>query len=240
MGGALLGAGLVAAGLGLAFLAVDSPIASRLVPAGRVGMNQLPVAAMIWLLGLIAGGALLVAGANRLAVMVATLRSSTASRSPVARAMGAAPGDVVVVEGFVPQDGRPIPELVIGPFGVAVVHEMGPRDRLRCVGRSWEAWTPDGWLPTEHPVDRAAGDAERVRHWLTQGELDFVVRVYAALVAPDTSIPRSPLCAVITADQIPAWIAALPRQRSLSEGRRHLIVARARDAVSAEGRRRDW
>ena len=31
-------------------------------------------------------------------------------------------------------DGRPIPELVIGPFGVAIVHELEGRDRLRHVG----------------------------------------------------------------------------------------------------------
>ncbi len=49
-----------------------------------------------------------------------------------------------------------------------------------------------------------ARDAERVRHWLGDGDLDFVVRVYAALVTADASMPRSASCAVITADQS-AW-----------------------------------
>ena len=39
-------------------------------------------------------------------------------------------------------------------------------------------------------------DAERVRHWLNHGDLDFVVRVYAGLVTTDPSMLRSPLCAV--------------------------------------------
>ena len=51
---------------------------------------------------------------------------------------------------------------------------------------------------------------------------------------------RSPLCAVITEAQIPAWIAALPRQRSLTEGRRQQVVARVRGAVASGGARPGW
>lgn len=240
VGGTLLGAGLVAAGLGLAFLVIDTPLVSRLVPAGRPGSSQLTIAMLIWSLALVVGAALLVAGTNRLAVTIASVRSRTPRHSPVVRAMRALPDDVVVATGVVPHDGRPIPELVIGPFGVAVVHEMWARDRIRHLGSSWEAWTGNGWAPTESPLDRVVRDTERVRRWLTHGDLDFVVRVYAALVAPDTSIPRSPLCAVITADQIPAWIAALPRQRSLSAGRRHHLLARVREAVVEAAPRRGW
>jgi len=57
-----------------------------------------------------------------------------------------------------------------------------------------------------------------------------VVRVYAALVTTDTAIPRSGLCAVITEDQIPAWLAALPRQRSFSAARRNHLLTRVRAA----------
>ncbi len=85
-----------------------------------------------------------------------------------------------------------------------------------------------------------ARDADRVRHWLGNGDLDFVVRVYAALVTPDTSMARSSGCAVITPEQIPAWIEALPRQRSLSTGRRHHLLARVREAVVDKGARQGW
>ena len=43
--------------------------------------------------------------------------------------------------------------------------------------------------------------------------------------------------AVITPDQIPAWVEALPRQRSLSAGRRHHLLARIHGGVVIEGGR---
>lgn len=231
VGRALLGASLVATGLGLAYMAVETPVLTGLVPAARPGSSQLGVALLVWVCALIAGGSLAVAGTDWLAKTVASVRVRRVGRSPMVRMLGTLPDDVVVATDIVPNEGRPIPELVIGPFGVAVVHEMSPRDSIRRIGQSWEARTVDGWGPTEYPLDRVSRDAERIRHWLANGDLDFVVRVYAALVTDDMSIPRSPLCAVITADQIPAWIEALPRQRSLSAGRRHHLVTRVRDAV---------
>lgn len=237
--GTLLGAVLAAAGLSLAFLVIETPIVSNLVPASRNG-SQVTIAILVWALSLTAGGALLVAGTNRLASTIASVRSRASHLSPVVRAMGQLPADVVVATGVIPQDGRPIPELVVGPFGVAVVHAMESPDSIRRVGQSWEARAQNGWLPTEYPLDRVARDAERVRHWLTNGDLDFVVRVYAALVTPDTSIARSSVCAVITPEQIPAWIEALPRQRSLSAGRRHHLLARIHEAVADEGTSQAW
>ena len=227
----------MAAGLGLAFLTVETPLAARLVTGGLAGSGQLPYAAFLWVLGLVAGAAMLVAGTERMAVIVASLRSARTGGSPVALALAALPPDAVVVRWVVPQDGRPVRTVVIGQFGAAVVGELDPPDRLRRVDGSWQARTRDGWAPTEHPLDQTARDAERVRHWLNHGELDFVVRVYAALVTSDVTIPRSPLCAVITAEQIPDWIEALPRQRSLNDGRRHVLVARARSAVALSDRR---
>ena len=239
--GTVLGASLVAAGLSLAFLAIDTPFVSGLVVAPRSGSTRIAITLLVWTLSMIAGASLLVSGASRLAITVAGVRSRSRSRgSAVVQALAALGADVVVATGVVLHGGRPVPELVIGPFGVAVVHELSPRTAIRRVGRSWEARTVDGWTPTEHPLDRVARDAERVRHWLTHGDLDFVVRVHAALVTPDLSMPRSPLCAVITADQIPAWIAALPRQRSLSPGRRQHLTARVREVAAVENARRKW
>ncbi len=180
------------------------------------------------------------AGTDQLAAMVAAVRSHTTRRSPLLRALAALPPDLVIATGVVPDDGRPVPDLVIGPFGVAVVAELGANDTLRQIGQSWEMRTADGWMLTEHPLDRAARDADRVRHWLGDGDLDFVVRVYAALVTADASMPRSASCAVITADQIPAWIVALPRQRSLTTGRIQQVAARVQTAVTAGSRRRGW
>ena len=238
--GTLAGACLVASGLGLAFLVIETPLVAQLVPGGRAGTSQVTSTMLVWALSLATGAALLVAGTNRLALTVASVRRRAAGRSPVMRAMGSLPDEIVVAAGVIPHDGRPIPELVIGPFGVAIVHELGGRDRLRHTDQAWEMRTREGWVPTEHPLDQIARDAERVRHWLTHGDLDFVVRVYAALVTPDTTIPRSALCAVIRDDQIPAWLAALPRQRSFSAGRRNHLLTRVREAGAAEAPRRGW
>ena len=234
--GTALGGCFVAAGLGLAFLTLETPLATSLVPS-RPGSPQVEIALAVWALALVAGGALLVAGTNRLASIAAAVRSGPPRRSAVAAVLGSLPADVVVATDVVPTEGRPIPELVVGPFGVAVVHELGRRDVIRQVGTSWERTTRDGWVPSEHPLDLAERDAERVRHWLTNGDFDFVVRVHAALITADASMMRSPLCAVITQAQIPDWIASLPRQRTLSDGRRQQIVARVRGAVATDGTR---
>jgi hypothetical protein len=237
IGAGALGAGLVAAGLALAFLTVETPLASRLVTGRWTEAEQLPYGALLWILGLVAGGGLLMAGTDRMAGIVAAKRWSRANGSPLRQALSMLPGDVDVVRGVVAQDGRPVPTLVVGSFGVAVIAEMERPDRLRRVDGSWQARTSEGWSPTEQPVDQTAREADRVRHWLNHGELDFVVRAHAALITTDVTIPRSPLCAVLTAEQVPAWIASLPRQRSITEGRRHVLVARARAAVPLSGRR---
>lgn len=236
--GTLAGAGLVASGLGLAFLVIQTPLVARLVPSPLTGAGQTTSATLVWALALAAGTALLIAGTYRLAVTVASVRGRAAGRSAVRRVMGRLPEDIMVAAGVVPSDGRPIPELVIGPFGVAVVHELEGRKKLRQVGDGWEARTRDGWVPAESPLDAVARDVERVRFWLTHGDLDFVVRVYAALVASDTTIPRSATCAVIGVDQIPAWLASLPRQRSFSAGRRNHLLARIQQAGASEAARR--
>jgi hypothetical protein len=71
---------------------------------------------------------------------------------------------------------------------------------------------------------------------LTTGDLEFVVRVYAVLVTADRSIPRSAQCAVIGEEDIPAWFASLPGQRSLTAGRRDRLLDRIR-ATTATSRR---
>jgi hypothetical protein len=228
--GTLVGATMVAAGLGFGFLVIETPLVSQLVPDSQ-GSVKLAAAVFIWVMALVVGAGLSIAGTNRLAATMAVVRTGRAGRAPVTRMRSRLPADIVAAIGVVPDDGHPIPELVVGPFGIAVVHELGPRDIIRQVGSGWERRTSRGWVPTEYPVDRVNRDAERIRHWLTSGDMDFVVRVYAALVTTDERIPRSPTCAVISADQIPAWFEALPPQRSMTAGRRARLLERIRAAT---------
>jgi hypothetical protein len=236
VGRTLFGAMLVAAGLGFALVVIETPLVPRLVPSAGSGSTGLAVAVFVWVLALVAGAGLSIAGANRLAATVATVRTGSPGRPPVTRMLSRLGGEVVVTTGVVPDSGRPVPELVVGPFGVVVVHELGPRVIVRPTGYSWERRTPKGWVPIESPVDRVTRDADRVRHWLTNGDLEFVVRVYAVLVTADPSIPRSSHCAVIGEDQIPAWFEALPGQRSLTAGRRDRLLDRIRESTATARR----
>jgi hypothetical protein len=61
--------------------------------------------------------------------------------------------------------------------------------------------------------------------------VDFVVKVYAAVVGPDATMARTAACAVLAPDQLAGWIAALPAQRSLTTGRREQILDLVRDAA---------
>ncbi len=240
IGGTLVGAALVAVGLSLAILAIGTPLVSRLIPAAGTGASGLSPSMAGWVLAILAGASLLVSGTDRLAGIVAGARARARRVSPVARALASLPADVTVTTGVAGRDGRPVPHLAIGAFGVAVVHELPPASLVRRAGPSWEILTAHGWAPTEGPLERAARDADRVRYWLNQGDLDFVARVHAALVSPDPALPRTAGCAVIGADQIGDWIAALPRQRSLTEGRRQRLSALVQSGVAGEDARRGW
>jgi hypothetical protein len=83
----------------------------------------------------------------------------------------------------------------------------------------------------ENPLERTGRDAERVRRWHGTTERDFVVRVYAALVTADPTLERTGACAVVTPEQVPAWLASLPPARSLSADRRAEIVEQVRTLI---------
>lgn len=242
VGGALLGSVLVAAGLLTAYLTIATPLASTLVSNARSSGGHIAIGLGVWSFALIAGGALLVAGASRLALILTMLRTGHGAGGPAARALASIPDDVAVASGVIPNEGRPVPELVIGAFGAAVVHELPSSRQIRHGRAGWESRTSDGWQPMDDPLDAAMRDADRVRRWLSTADLDFVVRVYAALVVSDRTLQRSPTCAVISTEQIPAWIASLPRQRTLTAGRRGRLLAMAQLAsrAAAGWRERDW
>jgi hypothetical protein len=225
-GGSVFGGLLIAAGLGMAYLALATPLTSVLSANQLSGAGRVPTA-FGWSLCLVAGGALLLAGMNRLVTTVGRARARDHQAGPGARALASMPAEVDIVTGVVPTDGQAISELAIGPFGAAVIYALPSTRKVRNVDGSWLSRTRDGWLPMENPIELAMRDAERVRRWLSTADLDFVVRVHAAMIVNDQSIPRSTSCAVITADRLPAWIAALPRQRSLTDARRLRLRALA-------------
>jgi len=230
VGGTLFGSTTVALGLAFAYAVLETPLVSEMAPRAG-GAEAAGILVGLWSFSIIAGGALVVAGTDQLGAVLAGIRSGHRLVSPVLRVLHDLPADVVLAIGVRPDQGRPIPELVIGQFGTAVVHADAPPDSVPDDRQASPALAAHDWRPTDDPLVRLAQDADRVRRWLSDADLDFVVRVHAALVTTDTTIERSPTCAVIAETQIPAWLAALPPQRSLSAGRRSKIVAMVRAAV---------
>ncbi|HKG56639.1 MAG TPA: hypothetical protein VKA85_05295, partial [Candidatus Limnocylindrales bacterium] len=188
------------------------------------------VGMVAWAFALIAPATFIIVGLARIVTVVDSVASSRPRSTPASRLARVLGDEYVVASRVRLPDGRMIPDLIVGPFGAAILEELPPPAVSRRHAAGWEVRTREGrWIPLENPLERASRDADRVRRWFAEDDQDFVVKVYAAVVSRDSSVPRSATCAVITADQIPAWIASLPAQRSLNEGRRDRLVELLRD-----------
>ncbi len=202
MGGTLVGLLLVLGGLWLAYVAWGTPIlasiASIIRPGGSAFDPGLPLIAVALALPAV----FVVVGTNRLARTVAAFRGASHLRGD--RLSLVLPGDVFLSRGMTLDDDLPAPTLLAGAFGLAAVLESR--------------------VVTAGDMVMAARETDRVRRWLNQNDQDFVVRVHTAVVGPPSAVDRTPGCALITVEQVPAWLASLPRQRSLSEARLARLV----------------
>ncbi len=189
--------------------------------------------ALAWTFALIAPPVFLIVGLAKLYETFELVSLRRRPPRPASAIVKVLPPDHVVASRVRLPDGRIVPEIVIGPFGAAVIEELPPAAASRHSGGHWEARMPNGaWAAIENPFDRAARDAERLRRWLTHEERDHVVKVYATIVTDDESFPRTPTCAVTTPDDLPGWIASLPSQRSLNADRQATIVELLREAMT--------
>jgi hypothetical protein len=113
-----------------------------------------------------------------------------------------------------------IPDVVLGPHGIAFFEQLPPPAATRQVGGRWEARFSDGrWRPIENPLERAARDADGLRRFLAEDDRDFVVKVHAVVTSIAPQVERTDTCAVVPLANVAGWIAALPVQRSLSAAR---------------------
>jgi hypothetical protein len=224
LGETLVGASLVLLGIWLVCIALTTQIVARLAETVQPGSPGPLVAFLAWAAMLAAPAGLVLLGTDRLARMVAFARTGAWGRR--ANPFATLPHDVTIVRGIRLDDGRPGPTLLVGGFGVALVHGVDGSSRR---GRRSE--TREDERAAMDPLEPVTRDAERLRHWLAQREVDFVVRVYAAIVTTDDSLARSVSCAVVTAEQLGAWIGSLPSQRTLTVDRRARLVKILRDAT---------
>ena len=223
---------LLAVGAAAAWVFVSTPLIGSFVPDGRPTVVQVGAGMAIWALAIIAPTGLMILGLVRLfrSYEAAAALRQTGYTPSLEQTLG--PEHVAIVNLVLP-GGRRINEMVLGPFGVAVLGEVPPPKASRHVGSRWEIRGPRGrWLPMENPVERAARDTERVRAWLGDDDRDFIVRVYAAVVTSDRRVERSASCAVVTPKELAAWLLALPGQRGLTPERRERLTTFVRAAAA--------
>ena len=228
-----IGLALVAAAAALIYIVFIGNFLDRFMPAGRPSTYELVAGALAWTFALTAPAGFGLVGLARIVTAFEKWRARRPRITPTVRLRRAIGDDHIVATAVRVPDGRPVPELVLGPFGAAVIEELPPAGAVVSRGvRTWEVRVGKGYIRTiENPLERAAHDAERVRGWLSPDDADYVLKVYAAVVGNDPRVERSPNVAVIAPNQVAEWISTLPIQRSIDAGRRERIVRDIRAAL---------
>ncbi|HUQ42851.1 MAG TPA: hypothetical protein VM451_00365 [Candidatus Limnocylindria bacterium] len=230
----LIGTVLVVSSATVLYLVFGQNLMDRFMPTGRLSTYELIVGALAWTFALTAPAGFGLVGVARLATAADRMRARRPRVTPAVRLRRAIGDDHVVATGVrLPDGSRVLPELVIGPFGAAIIEELPPPGAVMSRGvRSWEVRVGNGYIRTiENPLERAAHDAERVRSWLSPDDGDHVLKVYAAVVGPDPKVERSNAVAKLAPSQVAEWLASLPPQKSLDKGRQERIVKEIRAAL---------
>jgi hypothetical protein len=228
----LVGALLVGIGLAVGYLALTTPLVATIsrLGQGRVGSVG---GALTWALAFLIPGSLIVTGVVRLmAALDLQISLRPARKRPVASLANELSDEYSVAEAVRLPDRRVVPEVVVGPAGVLVVEELPPAAASRHRGPYWEVRLAIGrWIPIENPVDRAARDAARLKNWLRSQEEDLSPRMYAAVVADGHEVERTNEVAVLTRDQIPGFLAAMPPIHHMTPERRARIANLLRQRI---------
>jgi hypothetical protein len=230
----IVGTALVATSLSLLYLVFGANFVDRFMPTGRPTTYELVAGALAWTFALTAPAGFGLVGVARLVTAYDRLRARRPRLTPAVRLRRAIGDDHLVAAGVrLPDGSRVLPELVVGPFGAAVIEELPPTGAVMSRGvRSWEVRVGNGKIRTiENPLVLAAHDAERVRTWLTPEDADYVTKVYAAVVGTDPLVERTSSVALIAPAQIAEWLASLPPQKSFDAGRRDKLVKQIRAAL---------
>jgi hypothetical protein len=229
-----VGTVLVSAAAVLVYLVFAAGFLDQFTPVGRPTTTQVVTGALAWAFALTAPAGAGLLGVMRLSTAYERWRARRPRITPAVRLARAIGDDHVVATGLsIPDANRSVPELVIGPFGAAVIEELPPPAAVISRGvRTWEVRAGGGNVRTiESPLERATRDADRVRTWLSGDETEIILKVYAVVVGADSRVDRTASCAVVAPDQLVEWLASLPPQRSLDPQRRDRIVKLVRAAL---------
>ena len=231
---ALAGSIAVIASLALLYLVFGANFVDRFMPTGRPSTYELVAGALAWTFALTAPAGFGLVGVARLVTAYDRWRARRPRVTPALRLRRAIGDDHVVATGVrLPDGSRVLPELVLGPFGAAIIEELPPAGAVMSRGvRSWEVRVGNGKIRTiDNPMLVAGHDAERVRGWLSPDDADHVLKVYAAVVGSDARVERTPSVALLAPTQVAEWLSSLPPQRSLDADRRERLVKQIRAAL---------
>ncbi len=216
----MAGMGWLAIGLAVGWLVFATPLLQRAITLNSRSTVATFLGAAVWAVALTAPTCFVVLGVIRLVGAVTRLRGRSGPTRPVHAMAGRLPVGVVTLPTIRLPDGRLIPDVVLGPHGIAFFEPLPPPAATRTVGGRWEARFDDGrWRPIENPLDRAARDGDGLRRFLAEDDRDFVVKVHPVVVSKAPELERTDACGVLALDDVPGWIASLPAQRSLSADR---------------------
>src|SRR5438309_881845 len=148
--GGTVGIVLLAGGVFLAWLALTTPVVGSLAPSTvRPGLVQLAIGGAVWGVFLVAPPSFAIVGALRLGRVLRALMARPAPRA-ISRQAAMLGDDFLVAQDVRLPDGRVIRDLVIGPFGLAVLSELPPPTVTRHQGVAWEIRGRNGrWIPYE-------------------------------------------------------------------------------------------
>ena len=228
---AAVGTGLIVGGLILAYVAFATPALTMLVPGGRRDAIQTAAGMVVWAIALVAPAGFLLLGTNRLARMLAAISGRVSRRTAAVSVLSGLPMTSswpVASPWTTGGRSRTSSSVRSGPPWCASSRRRAPCASRTGTGSCGRSAAGSRWRTR---CRRTVRDSERVRRWLAHDDADFVVKVYAAVVSRELDVPRTTACAVLRPDQLAAWVAALPPQRSITAGRREQIVDRVREAA---------
>jgi hypothetical protein len=229
-----VGSALVTSSAVLLYLVFGENFVDRFMPTGRPSTYELIAGALAWTFALTAPAGFGLVGVARLVTAYDRWRARRPRITPALRLRRTIGDDhVVATSVHLPDGSRTLPELVVGPFGAAIIEELPPVGAVVSRGiRSWEVRVGNGAIRTiENPLSLAAHDADRVRAWLSPDDSDHVLKVYAAVVGTDPRVERTPAVALIAPAQVAEWLSSLPPQKSLDVDRREKLVTQVRAAL---------
>lgn len=220
VGPAVVGAVWLGFAAAAAWLVFATPLLAGFLDLGGGGPTASVLGAAALAAALTAPAGFAIVGIARLSGALGHARGARWATPPVARRADLLPESCTVIPRIHLPDGRSIPDVVVGPHGVAFFERLPPAAATRRSGARWEARFADGtWRPIENPLERAGRDADRLRRHLEAQERDFAVRVQAAVLGDPQGVGRTDGCSVVAPDDVPAWLAALPAQRGLTSDR---------------------